>query len=610
MLVTKPAVTTVEGKKLQLLNMSGEQIEFTRLEVGSGLYSDEEATKDALSNRTSLKDRKQLFGISSVSVTDDGDTMILSSMITNADLTEDYTIRELGLYARIKGQPDTERLISISLAEIEDDFPAYDGKSESRILMKYHFSVSNSDTVYLSYEHDPVALVEDVDAKDKVLQEQIDNLKKSVGDGKKLVADAITEKGVTTAADAAFSELAENIRSIDVELHGATISVSTEEASLIGKSATLTKDDTVVDTKTFDDNGACSFTDIQDTGDYTVSASDGTDSMSEIVTITSDNIVNKTVLSCVLSLIPDGSTVTPVDDVAIWLKCAGSKADYTTTAEVLADADTMFALTSDENAMKYLERSTSFADDLCADETFMTYLGQSPYVDDTVLNSDLWKQKIKASQYWSLVYSSKTVTVYGGAYETITIEGYYGGSFTTNADGSVSHVVPMDTITLTGSVSGQSFTRTVTSDTTDVYVMPDGLVPYWFGWCNPLTPNITNPISLGSFEITILTNGIKSRRTAPQYSACMTKDYNLDISNYSKMNSVYNEIADISANFGCFTDEGDIISVYTNIGNPSCYNKRVSVDTNGATTAVRFNYECSGNYGSTAYCVLGAFWFE
>lgn len=180
MLVTKPAVTTVEGKKLQLLNMSGEQIEFTKLEVGSGLYSDEEATKDALSKRTSLKERKQLFGISSVAVTDDEDTMILSSMITNADLTEDYTIRELGLYARIKGQPDTERLISISLAEIEDDFPAYDGKSESRILMKYLFSVSNSDTVYLSYEHDPVALVEDVDAKDKVLQEQIDNLRTSM----------------------------------------------------------------------------------------------------------------------------------------------------------------------------------------------------------------------------------------------------------------------------------------------------------------------------------------------------------------------------------------------------------------------------------------------
>ena len=46
--------------------------------------------------------------------------------------------------------------------------------------MKYQFTVSNSDTVYLSYEHDPVALVEDVDAKDKVLQEQIDKINFSI----------------------------------------------------------------------------------------------------------------------------------------------------------------------------------------------------------------------------------------------------------------------------------------------------------------------------------------------------------------------------------------------------------------------------------------------
>ncbi|MBO5155261.1 MAG: hypothetical protein J6C00_13055 [Eubacterium sp.] len=178
MLVTKPAVITEEWEKLQILNMTGEQIEFTKLEVGSGLYSDEEATKEALSQRTSLKDRKQLFGISSMDVSDDGKTLIFSSMITNVDLDEEYTIRELGLYARIKDQPETECMVSISLAEIEDVFPSYDGTHESRILMKYQFTVSNSDTVYLSYEHDPVALVAYVDAKDKVLDEKIQNLQK------------------------------------------------------------------------------------------------------------------------------------------------------------------------------------------------------------------------------------------------------------------------------------------------------------------------------------------------------------------------------------------------------------------------------------------------
>ena len=163
MLVTKPAVITHGGINLQILNIRGERIEFTKFEIGSGQYSDEEETEEELCKRTSLKDKKQQFGISSMIGSDDGSAIIFSSMITNADLNEGYTIREIGLYARIYGQPDTERLVSISLAEIEDDFPSYDGKSESRILMKYQFTVSNSDTVFLSYEHDPVALVEYVD---------------------------------------------------------------------------------------------------------------------------------------------------------------------------------------------------------------------------------------------------------------------------------------------------------------------------------------------------------------------------------------------------------------------------------------------------------------
>lgn len=187
MLVTKPAVTTDAGIGLQLRNMSGEQLEFTKLEVGSGQYSQDEATAETLRKRTALKAKKQQFGISSMDVSSDKTTLILSSMITNTDLKEGYTIRELGLYARIKDQPDTECMVSVSLAEIEDEIPPYNSDPESRILMKYQFAVSDSDTVSLSYEHDPVALVEDVDAKvarlfekTKTLQSELENVKKEL----------------------------------------------------------------------------------------------------------------------------------------------------------------------------------------------------------------------------------------------------------------------------------------------------------------------------------------------------------------------------------------------------------------------------------------------
>lgn len=101
--------------------------------------------------------------------------------------------------------------------------------------------------------------------------------------------------------------------------------------------------------------------------------------------------------------LPDGSTAT-ANDVQTWLKCAGINKSYTTVNQVIADTNTMFLLMSDENAMKYLARSTNFADAICADETSMTYLGQSAYVDSTVLNSDLWVSSIISSSYIDKIF--------------------------------------------------------------------------------------------------------------------------------------------------------------------------------------------------------------
>lgn len=62
------------------------------------------------------------------------------------------------------------------------------------------------------------------------------------------------------------------------------------------------------------------------------------------------------------SNIPDGRTVTPTDDIQIWLNCAGifNKA-YTKLAEVLADTTTLSALMASDNAVDYLVRSTTWA---------------------------------------------------------------------------------------------------------------------------------------------------------------------------------------------------------------------------------------------------------
>ena len=50
------------------------------------------------------------------------------------------------------------------------------------------------------------------------LQNELNSLKSSVSEGKSLVAAAVTDKGVTTAADAAFSVIAANIADIETSM--------------------------------------------------------------------------------------------------------------------------------------------------------------------------------------------------------------------------------------------------------------------------------------------------------------------------------------------------------------------------------------------------------
>lgn len=74
-----------------------------------------------------------------------------------------------------------------------------------------------------------------------------------------------------------------------------------------------------------------------------------------------------------LHSVPQGSTVLPTDDIQTWLACAGiTDKSYTTLAEVLADSTTLLALMSDNNAVDYLVRSTSWAGDTSIKIPIMT----------------------------------------------------------------------------------------------------------------------------------------------------------------------------------------------------------------------------------------------
>ena len=110
--------------------------------------------------------------------------------------------------------------------------------------------------------------------------------------------------------------------------------------------------------------------------------------------------------------IPDGSTVVPTDDIQTLLHCANiwDKA-YTTLSDLLADSTSLLAVTSSNNAVDYLVRSTTFATDICANSTAMTDIGANDYCANTLLDDNTWLNAICGSTYFESVLNVKVPTM-------------------------------------------------------------------------------------------------------------------------------------------------------------------------------------------------------
>lgn len=147
-------------------------------------------------------------------------------------------------------------------------------------------------------------------------------------------------------------------------------------------------------TKTTTSSGSTEFK-VSDEGTWTITC----DGVSVIVSV---------VLSYSTEMRPTGSTATPVNDIQLWLKC-GSIFDknYTTISQVLSDTTTLLALISDNNAVDYMVRSTTWASDVCADSTAMTDIGANSYCADTLLSDSTWLSAIANSTYFESVLNVK-----------------------------------------------------------------------------------------------------------------------------------------------------------------------------------------------------------
>ena len=110
--------------------------------------------------------------------------------------------------------------------------------------------------------------------------------------------------------------------------------------------------------------------------------------------------------------IPDGATVTPTDDVQTWLHCVNIwDKSYTTISEVVADTTTLNTLIANENANDYLVRSTTFATDICNNESAMTYIGLNDYCANKLLADSTWSTAICDSPYFKKVLTVNVPTL-------------------------------------------------------------------------------------------------------------------------------------------------------------------------------------------------------
>ena len=164
---------------------------------------------------------------------------------------------------------------------------------------------------------------------------------------------------------------------------------------------------------------------VHTAGTWTITATANGKTFTEDVEITASGQTETLTL-------PEGSTVTPTDDVPTLIACAGiGNSEITTVSGLLADTTTLLAVINSNNAIDYLVRSTTFASDVTADSTAMSYIGLNNYAANTLLADSDWLTAICNSTYFESVLNVKVpvmtsnTTPSGVASANVSYDSYY-----------------------------------------------------------------------------------------------------------------------------------------------------------------------------------------
>lgn len=194
------AVITNAGAQLITRVQLGEniKIEFTRIAVGDGVYTEYEKEMSYLQEQIELKSQKNSYTLSDISIQSEHSIKV-TAVIANQNaatgealIDEGYYINEIGLFARFTdGENSAEVLYSIAVTSGEngDFMPPYNGYSPAQIIQDYYVTVSNSADITIctagavptvQQVRDAIKQKADLGANNRLLVSQLPELKAEV----------------------------------------------------------------------------------------------------------------------------------------------------------------------------------------------------------------------------------------------------------------------------------------------------------------------------------------------------------------------------------------------------------------------------------------------
>lgn len=188
----------------------GIKIDFVRMEIGDGEYTEEEKSKDVLRKRTNLKNKRQESSFNSVEKAKDS-AVKLKAAIDNRNVTNGYRMTEIGIFAKASGDTASDGVLYSIAVAVEADYMPPES-TPITYIQEFYTKVGNAENVEITVSTGVYALAEDlaeVEEPTYTESEELEeltpgeNLKLALGKLAKAVKEIITHMALKATGSVA-----------------------------------------------------------------------------------------------------------------------------------------------------------------------------------------------------------------------------------------------------------------------------------------------------------------------------------------------------------------------------------------------------------------------